>query len=111
MCRPLRNRSPAAGTGWLMNITALCALSQACEVSLTFSPPQPRHALELFVAASTLLECVLNHFGQRKRLVEYVVGEQPSIGDDLAAEGFELQSGSKKVPYSGQDRHQDNRRL
>ena len=47
----------------------------------------------LFVAAdSTVLERVLNHFGQCKRLIEFAAGEQPSVGSDLAAEDCELQT-------------------
>ena len=40
-----------------------------------FCPAQPRHALVLSVASdATLLECVLNHFFQHKRLIEFAAG-------------------------------------
>lgn len=43
-------------------------------------------------ADAALLEHVLNHFIQPKRLIEFTVGEQASVDSDLAAEEFKLQT-------------------
>ena len=47
---------------------------------------------------STVLQRVLNHFAERKRLIEFAVGEQPGVGGDLAAEEFELQAAVELDP-------------
>ena len=39
-----------------------------------------------------MLERVLNHFPQCKRLIEFAVGQQPGVGGGLAAGEFELQA-------------------